>query len=146
MFFFRYRAKWAEKLPFWDAYPLIFVTDIYEDGWLGINLHYLPPHTRALLMDRLMVKTTNKNYDDTTKLVISYGILNEAKRLNAFRPCVKRYLADYVPSRTRIIEIPPKYWDMVMFLPTASWQKAPQDTVWAESLRVLRKHRHHHAI
>jgi hypothetical protein len=41
------------QLPYWDRLPLIFPIEIYPDGFLGINLHYLPPMYRAKLMDAL---------------------------------------------------------------------------------------------
>src|SRR4051812_41636100 len=42
MIFFMYDAKWKDKLPFFDRFPLIFPVEMYPNGFAGMNLHYLP--------------------------------------------------------------------------------------------------------
>ena len=54
MYLFQYKAKWDEKLPYWDMWPLIFPFDYAKDGFYGINLHYLPINDRTNLMIRLI--------------------------------------------------------------------------------------------
>jgi hypothetical protein len=63
MYMFSYDAKWKDKLPYWDAFPLIFPIDFKKDGFLGINLHYLPPVLRAKLMDELYTRADRKDYN-----------------------------------------------------------------------------------
>src|SRR5207245_2031606 len=75
MFFYAYEAKWKDELPFWDRFPLIFVVDIYEDGWLGINLHYLPMRLRMQLFDALLALADNRSLDDVTRLRLSYNYI-----------------------------------------------------------------------
>ncbi|MEK9888327.1 MAG: hypothetical protein VW735_06270, partial [Gammaproteobacteria bacterium] len=53
MYMFQYDPKGKDTLPYYDVFPLIFVLEKYSDGFLGMNLHYLPPVFRARLMDRL---------------------------------------------------------------------------------------------
>ena len=53
MYFFSYDPKWKDKLPWYDRFPLIFPIERYNDGFLGINFHYLHPRDRAILMDEL---------------------------------------------------------------------------------------------
>ena len=43
MFLFAYDAKHKDTLPYYDRYPLIFPFKKVNDGFLGINMHYLPP-------------------------------------------------------------------------------------------------------
>ncbi len=135
MVFYRYQAKWADVLPFWDRYPMIFVIEVYKDGWLGLNLHYLPPVSRAFFMDALMTTANNDKFDETTKLAIDYQFLKGAANLAAFKPCIKRYLYHFV--RTKVVKVPAEYWDMCMFLPTADWQVNEQKTVWKCSREIL---------
>ena len=53
MYIFTYDAKHKDKLPIWDSYPLVFPIQFYKDGFLGINLHYLPPQQRAGLLNEI---------------------------------------------------------------------------------------------
>ena len=49
---FLYTAKTpTSKLPYYDRFPLIFVTGMDRNGFTGMNLHYLPPLLRAKLFD-----------------------------------------------------------------------------------------------
>jgi hypothetical protein len=59
MYSFVYDPKTKEQLPYYDIYPLVFPIEYYNDGFLGINLHYLPPVLRARLMDALYETINN---------------------------------------------------------------------------------------
>jgi len=117
MYMFTYDAKLKHKLPFWDVYPLIFPINYYGDSFLGINLHYLSIHPRIALLDALMTETINNDkMNKTTKLKISYEILNGSAQLSAFKPCVKKYLFDHVKSN--FLYISPDEWWLAASLPT----------------------------
>ena len=76
MYFYRYNPKTASKLPYYDFFPLVIPIENYgANNILGINFHYLPPPLRAKLMDAIYPTVTNRKYDDTTRVQISYGIL-----------------------------------------------------------------------
>jgi len=135
MVHFVYDPKTKQKLPFYDKFPLIFIIEIYKDGFLGINLHYLPPGLRLKLLDKLTALQTNKRYDDKTKLRLSYNILNSTKRFKEFRPTIKRYLTGHI--RSRFLKINADEWHMAIFLPTANFAKKSQRTVWADSRRKI---------
>ena len=53
MLFYKYDPKFAKKLPYWDMYPLVFPFEKAKGGFYGLNLHYIPPRDRAVLMDEL---------------------------------------------------------------------------------------------
>ena len=53
MLFYKYDPKFAKKLPYWDMYPLVFPFEKAKGGFYGLNLHYIPPRERAVLMDEL---------------------------------------------------------------------------------------------
>ena len=82
MLFFNYDPKHKDTLPYYDRFPLIFPIELYDDGFLGINMHYLPPLFRARLMDALYETINNQRYNKTSKLKINYNIKNLAKELN----------------------------------------------------------------
>ena len=128
MFFYKYDPKWAKKLPYWDMYPLVFPFESAPGGFYGINLHYIPPTDRAILMDNLNQYASNERYDKTTKLELSYNLL---KRYGRARPCVKRYLGDHVVSPT--VRIDADEWEIAIFLPVERFQKESKSTVWKDS-------------
>ena len=121
MYMFAYDPKTKDSLPYYDVYPLIFPIQYYKDGFLGINLHYLPPLARAKLMDALYTLINNDKRDKTTKLRITYDILNQSARYNLFRPCVKKYLFAHVKSN--FLYISPDEWNIALMLPTQKFVK-----------------------
>lgn len=124
MYMFAYDPKYKATLPYYDAYPLVFPIEFYGDGFLGINLHYLPPMARARLLSSLKSLATNNKYDDTTKLNISYELLRaSAIRFSGFENCVKRYLFAHV--RSSFHQVAPYDWDKAVLLPLQRWQVNP---------------------
>ena len=51
---FIYDPKLKAKLPYYDSFPLVLPIEQYKDGFLGLNLHYLPIGLRVRLLDRLV--------------------------------------------------------------------------------------------
>lgn len=137
MYMFFYDPKFKEELPYYDQFPLIFVLDKYKDGFLGMNLHYLPPVFRARLMDRLYSIERNDQVRESKKLRLNYGLLNNAAKYKYFRPTVKRYLFSQV--RSRYLWIPYEEWDIALMLPTQRFRKAKQNVVWKDSKNKIRK-------
>ncbi len=131
MFMFFYDPKHKDTLPYYDVFPLIFLLDFKDNGFMGINLHYLPPVLRAKLMDALYSTANNNKYNASTKLNVSYQILNAASRYHYFKPCLKRYLADHVQGN--YLNIEPRNWDSALMLPTERFKKASADKVWRDS-------------
>lgn len=117
MYTFHYDPKLKDTLPVWDKFPLIIPMNIYEDGFLGMNLHYLDPYSRLALLDKLHDFINNNKYDDTTKFNLSYDLLAASRRYKLFEECVKRYLFSHIMSS--LIYIEPDNWETAIFLPTA---------------------------
>lgn len=135
MYMFFYDPKGKKQLPYYDRFPLVVVTDIYADGFLGLNLHYLPPALRAKLMDGLYTISNNKTYDEKTKLRISYDMLKGASKFRGYKPCVKRYLNSHLRSSLSYVNA--SEWDIALFLPTEQFAKAGTSEVWADSRRMV---------
>ena len=135
MYAFKYDPKTKADLPYYDTFPLIFPIRFEKDGFLGINFHYLPYRLRARLMDALYSNLTNKNYDDTTRMKISYSILQGAAKYRFFKPTLKKYLRTHV--RSQFLEIHWNEWDIALFLPTESFKKADAGTVWQDSRKKI---------
>ncbi len=135
MYAFKYDPKTKNDLPYYDTFPLIFPVRMDSDGFLGINFHYLPPVLRAKLMNALYSTLTNKKYDDTTKVKISYSILQSASKYRFFKPMLKKYLRSHV--RSQFLEVQVNEWDIAIFLPTESFRKADTGRVWEESRKQI---------
>lgn len=136
MYMFSYDPKHKDTLPYYDMFPLIFPLGPAPGGFLGLNMHYLPLPLRARLMDALYTTINNKDFNDTTKLMINYNTLSKAKSMKLFKPCIKHYLTGHV--RSRFILVAPEEWDVALFLPTAKWGKGDQAQVWNDSKRMVR--------
>lgn len=136
MYLFAYDPKHKDTLPYYDRFPLIFPINKAKGGFLGINMHYLPPILRAKLMDQLYTILNNKNFDETTKLQASYKILAGASKFREFKPTIKHYLNEHV--RTKPAYINPSEWDIALFLPTQKFVGASATKVYADSRKIIR--------
>lgn len=136
MYLFAYDPKHKETLPYYDRFPLIFPINKAKGGFLGINLHYLPPPFRAKLMDELYTVMNNKAFNDTTRLTANYKILNSTTKFKHFKPCIKHYLNAQVRSKPAYIN--PTEWDVALFLPTQKFVGATATQVYADSRKIIR--------
>lgn len=131
MYYFYYDPKTKDTLPYYDRFPLVIPIERYSDGFLGLNLHYIHPKQRILLLDELSKYATNSKYDKTTKLRLSYDLLARASKSNLFEPCIKRYLFSHIQSR--FLEITADEWDIAALLPVEQFTKATKNKVWNDS-------------
>jgi len=136
MYLFAYDPKHKDTLPYYDRFPLIFPINKAKGGFLGINLHYLPPPFRAKLMDELYTVMNNKAFNDTTRLTAKYKILNSTTKFRYFKPCIKHYLTAHVRSKPAYIN--PTEWDVALFLPTQKFVGATATQVYADSRKIIR--------
>lgn len=131
MYFFFYDAKGKDTLPYYDRFPLVFPIEQYSDGFLGLNLHYIHPKQRIILLDKLSEFTNNDLYNETTKLRLSYQMLKSASKIYEKTPCVKRYLFKHIDSR--FLEIMSNEWDIAALLPAENFIGSTKSKVWKES-------------
>jgi hypothetical protein len=141
LFLYNYSPKLKKTLPYYDTFPIVFPFKILSDGFLGLNLHYLPYPYRAVLMDGLYQFANSTDMDkDTTRLAkISYSILKSKSSLKPYLPCIKRYLNPHIKSKMALI--PPSEWELALFLPLQRFQKQSDATVWKESVSKIKKGR-----
>lgn len=137
LYMFMYEPKMKDSLPYYDMFPVVFPFEKTPQGFLGINMHFLPLTYRAILMDRLYSLVNNELYNDSTRLQkITYEILSSASRFRFFKPCVKHYLYNNVMSR--FIYVHPKHWEIALFLPLERFKKATKDKVHRDSIRIIK--------
>lgn len=76
VYLFEYDPKYRSILKHWDKYPLVLITNIYEDGFLGANFHYTTQKQRMILAKKFL----NRNVSIPSKLIHRY-IFNRADNL-----------------------------------------------------------------
>ena len=131
MYFYYYDPKTKDTLPYYDRFPLVLPIEHYPDGFLGLNLHYIHPKQRIILLDKLSEYASNTKYDKTTKLKLSYDLLSRASKTYEAQPCIKRYLFNHVQSR--FLEITADEWDIAVMLPVESFVGASNSKVYSDS-------------
>ena len=131
MYTFFYDPKTKDKLPYYDTFPCVMIVETYGSGFLGLNLHYLPPRIRIRFLEKLFEYTNNEEFDETTRIRITWNLLSSVTKLRASRAAVKRYLYSHVEGSALLVE--PKYWDIVSFLPTASFTGASMVDIYRDT-------------
>jgi hypothetical protein len=131
MYFYYYDPKTKDKMEYYDRFPLVIPIETYPDGFLGLNLHYIHPKQRMILLDKLSNTASNKKLDANTRLRISYDYLKRASKAFEATPCIKRYLFGHVESR--FLEISADEWDIAIILPVESFVGAGTGKVYADS-------------
>lgn len=131
MYFFVYNPKLRNDLSFYDLFPLVIPIEMYSDGFLGLNLHYLAPIPRAKLLDTLSNFASNNKYDEKTRIAVSYQTLKGLSSTDAFRPCLKRYLSNHI--RSQFLRINANEWNIAIFLPVESFIGASKQKVFSDS-------------
>ena len=130
MFF--YDPKFKNTLPYYDRFPLVLPIERYSDGFLGINLHYLPIPLRIRLLDELMDYSTDTNFDSKTKINTNY---QQLKNVNLIKPTLKRYLAGKVKSAFRRID--GDEFTVATLLPVQRFSKTSAAKVWNDSRSMI---------
>ena len=130
MFF--YDPKWKKKLPYYDTFPLVLPIEKYPDGFLGINMHYLPIPLRIRLLDRLVDFSNNTKFDESTKLIVNYSKL---KNVRLIKPTLHRYLAGHTKSQFRRIDA--DEFTIATLLPVQRFKKASEKEVWSDSRKMI---------
>ena len=117
MYMYIYDAKHKDKLPYYDAFPLVIMLGPAERGFYGLNLHYLPPVLRAKLLDAVL------------------GSAKSGIPEKYIAPARKRYLTTQVRSRFALVEKPE--WEIATFLPMADFRGTSVDKVYKDSRKLL---------
>jgi hypothetical protein len=131
MYFYFYDPKLKDSLPYYDKFPLVIPIEQYQDGFLGLNLHYIHPKQRITLLDKLSETLNNSKYDATTKIRANYAYLKAASKIYEATPCIKKYLYTHIQSR--FLEISSNEWDIAALLPAENFVGASKSKVHAES-------------
>ena len=132
MCMFFYDPKTRQKLPFYDIFPLVLPVDTFRGGFVGLNFHYLPYGLRYKLLEQLQQFATNKKFDETTRLQVTY---NSVKNIGLIKPAIKKYLWRQVQSNFLRVDV--DEMAIAIYLPVAQFKKASLTRVFADSRRKI---------
>ena len=130
MYMYMYDPKYKNTLPYWDQFPLCLPFEDTTGGFVGLNLHYLPPMLRAKLLGELL-NYTDKDITETSKIEVKWSILKSFSQFPGIQPTIKKYLYSQVNSR--FLKIDPEHWKASIFLPTQNFQGASVQKVYRDS-------------
>lgn len=136
LYFFSYEPAGAQKLPYYDRFPLVLVLSKEGGNFLGLNFHYLPIKYRVNFLDKLL-DFADTNGNEIERMRVSYSILTASRQFKEFRPCIKRYIFNNI--RSKILAVKPNEWETAVFLPVQTFKKEMAQTVWEESVKEIRK-------
>lgn len=134
MYMFIYDPKFKNQLPYYDKFPLVMPFDDTSNGFVGLNLHYLPPLMRAKLLGSLL-EYTDKTLTDKSKIEVKWSMLKSFSKFPGIKPTIKKYLYSQVNSR--FLKIDPQHWKASIFLPTQSFQGASTQAVYEDSKDII---------
>ena len=137
LYLFMYDPKLKKTLPYYDRFPLVFPYAKTPDGFIGLNMHYLPYGLRIRLLDSLLSFKTNNRMDETTRLKYSWQLIDGMSRFKAAQPCIKQYLGGHVKTQFR--KVNSEDWATAMLLPVERFVGATKQQIWAESQKIIRK-------
>jgi len=130
------------KLPFYDTFPLLLPFPISPEmtkkkpmitnstHFIGLNLHYIHPKMRMVLLSKLMTFIDDDSLPAKAKLNLSWRTISSVSMMPQAQQCVKLYLKKHVKSN--FIIVPPKEWDMVVWLPSERFKNASAEEVWGK--------------
>jgi hypothetical protein len=95
---FSYDAKNKARLPIWDMFPVVVVTNITSGGFAGINIHYIEKQARLMLLQEIyQILDEGGGPEEAIQLVASLGV------------GYKKYLNSHVRTGRR--QIPRAMWE-----------------------------------
>ena len=135
LYTFMYNPKTKDKLPYYDIVPLAIPVSYTENGFYGLNFHYLSLKERNKLLN-IILPLSNENEVNTQKKKVSYSQLVSLAN-GIWSPCCKRYLWSHI--RTKFVDIPQEDWYEVIKLPVISFQKSSTSNVYRDTSRLMKK-------
>jgi len=134
---FFYKPETAERLPYYDIYPLVLPLGGSKGGFVGINFHYLSVPMRIKLLEILAA-----GLGDKTSGTIGANY-SKVKRFSYVRPMIRQYKAKQVGSL--FLKIPLDDMLIGVLLPVQkfyknAWSaktKVASNKVWSDSRRKI---------
>ena len=129
---FVYDPKYKKTLPYYDTFPLVLPLERYNDGFLGLNFHYLPIPLRVRLLDKINTIPEDNQYNDGEQLRVNYA---RARTIPMAKAVIKRYLYSHLKSQIRVVT--PDEWVIAVLLPVQRFKKASTSRVYNETKKMF---------
>lgn len=130
----------SDDLDYYDRYPLVLrMVDASNDpsSFLGVNLHYMFPRFRRLLLMNVLGRMTGPMENEDSR-VMRFNQDFLAKPINKYsKVCIRRYRYDRIYGKP--IRIPPEHWMKMIHLPTYHFVGKREDRVWLNSFNKGKK-------
>jgi hypothetical protein len=134
MYTYLYDPKTKDKLPYYDIVPLVIPVQYTDNGFYGLNFHYLSLQERNKLLN-IILPFSQKN-ESSKKISSSYGKLVTLAS-GIWSPCCKRYLWSHI--RTKFVHIPKEDWYEIIKMPVISFQRSSAKEVYKQTKRMMKK-------
>lgn len=132
LYTYLYNPKTKDKLPYYDIVPLVIPVQYTNNGFYGLNFHYLSLPERNKLLN-IILPFSQKS--ETSKKKSSYAKLVSLAS-GIWSPCCKRYLWSHI--RTKFVNIPQEDWYEIIKMPVISFQKANTKDVYRQTKRMMK--------
>ena len=101
MFFYDPQPERKKNLLYFDMFPLVYPLRRMGDGFIGINVHYLPPAFREDFYNIFSRFATNDEIDEKTLYRATWSKIS---RFKVMRPLIRKYTYESVRSRFLVLD------------------------------------------
>ena len=129
LYCFYYYPVHFDPKTFWDAFPMVFVMERHKDHIIGCNLHYIPPQWRYRVMLKMLPLLCKRgDMEEGTYFRLVYNIIKSVRGLQPIAASLHRY--NYTSLRSRFFRIPPRQWELAIWMPTDRFIGKQRQGVW----------------
>jgi hypothetical protein len=133
---FKYSPKWASTLPYYDILPMPILLAKYPDGFLGLNIHYLPWAKRLQLAERLVRATKNRKRITYPQIKRAWNSLRLPMGYSYL--IIRRYLDSHIQSPIAVFTWE-TYRAAAVNIP-GKWRKKSEKAVFAAMQQKWKDH------
>lgn len=135
MYLFKYDPK-DKNIPYYDMFPLVIPFRRVNEGFIGINFHYLPFPIRLNILKEFEKYASDKNLNERTRVRLNYRLIERSRVFRFVNPAIRRYSNQQL--RTRLLNIPFNDWQVASQLPVQKFRKATMETAIRDSIKKFR--------
>jgi len=133
---FKYSPKTASTLPYYDILPMPILLAKYPDGFLGLNIHYLPWSKRLQLADRLVRATKNRKRITYPQIKRAWNSLKLPAGYSYL--IIRRYLTSHIQSDIAVFNWD-NYRQAAVNIP-GKWRKKSEKAVFKAMMQKWSDH------
>ena len=133
---FKYSPKTASTLPYYDVLPMPILLAKYPDGFLGLNIHYLPWSKRLQLADRLVRASKNRKRITYPQIKRAWNSLRLPAGYSYL--IIRRYLTSHIQSDIAVFNWD-NYRQAAVNIP-GKWRKKSEKAVFAAMMLKWKDH------